>query len=1228
MATVVTYSNPLDPLSRTTQLVDAVTSSDLIRDLEYDAEVYDIVIARNNEIVEEEFIIKKDDIVAVILAPKGGGGGGKSILRIVAMIAVMAIAGPLATGFMWAVGSNSAILYYAVYATVMIAGSMLVNAILPPATPDLPSTGDIGGYATSNTYSWNPAENVFQQGIALPKIFGTYYVTPPIISKYVETYGDTQYLNILYAVSDGIINSIDDITINDNPLSFYSDVSVEYRIGYNSQSAISAFYDTRSTKTLNQTLDSGTWRQVVTDGNTVSALTVCLVFPRGLYYANDNGDIVTNSVQVQVQYSANGTNWTYIEGNPYTTISNSVTSTFRRTFRVENLTPGQYYVRAKFYTQPASDSRHGSECVFEYIEELITDDFTYPNTSVLALRALATDQLSGSMPKVTMRVNQGTNNPADIVLAIFSEFNIPSERIDTVKFDEWRTFCNDNNYTCNIYFDQSTNLRKAIDMVATLGRARVEQFGSSFSVIMDKPDEYPVQGFMFGMGNILKDSFKEEFLPIAERANAIEVTYYDEDYYNEKTIVEVSNTNYDDELEENRVQLNLIGCTNREQAIRQAKYMLNCNRYLTNTVTFEADIDSLVCRFGDVIQVSHDVPSWGQSGRIVSGSTTQAVLDREVELDEGEIYYIRVKSQVTNAVFEKQILNTGSTSVVHFDTMPSAVGLHDIYSIGKIDQVTKLFRIVKIGTSGNELRRTISAIEYNDDVYADAEVINPVLVSDFSISQLRASDYIEYDSAKNIQTKMNVRWVGFGISYTLSYKHVDDSAATSVKVNTNFATVAVREGVYNITVTDELGYSESINYTVLGKLAPPEPVTSLTATQKTDTFKLNWQYALKPIDWSHYEIWLWYGTTDGWKNFGTTTSLTYEVPIKSAEEHTFKVYSVDTSGVHSEETTVSATPGMGAVDDIINYYDNGTAFLAWSCGCLMPGIKYEVRKGSDWDNSILHSIRVDKNVITDTDGRYLIKAFYSTASGINIYSTDAVSVDIDNSRIYANVVATYDDYSDWLGTKDSTVTTSAGYLTLTESGGTVSAYGRYRSEETITISEPQLCHCSLNVEFFAAGDSVLFDSIMDLDALENLNSSVSQGFRIIPYIAISQDGSTFSDFKTFYAGDYYGKAFKFALDLYCEDGVARPFVEKFEYTVDMPDRIESDYDVTTPADTLTVYFSKEFIVVPSVHITPIALGNNCYNVTNVTTQSFDITFYQACSATKISKTFNWLAKSY
>jgi len=146
--------------------------------------------------------------------------------------------------------------------------------------------------------------------------------------------------------------------------------------------------------------------------------------------------------------------------------------------------------------------------------------------------------------------------------------------------------------------------------------------------------------------------------------------------------------------------------------------------------------------------------------------------------------------------------------------------------------------------------------------------------------------------------------------------------------------------------------------------------------------------------------------------------------------------------------------------------------------------------------------------------------------------------------------------------------------------------------------------------------------------LENLNSSVSQGFKIIPYIAISQDGSTYGDFKTFYAGDYYGKAFKFALDLYCDDGVARPFIEKFEYTVDMPDRIESDYDVTAPADTLTVYFSKEFIVVPSVHITPIALGTNCYNVTNVTTQSFDITFYQACGATKISKTFNWLAKSY
>lgn len=55
----------------------------------------------------------------------------------------------------------------------------------------------------------------FQQGLSVPKVFGTHKITPPLISKFIETIDNKQYFNGLYAVNDGEILSISDIKIND-----------------------------------------------------------------------------------------------------------------------------------------------------------------------------------------------------------------------------------------------------------------------------------------------------------------------------------------------------------------------------------------------------------------------------------------------------------------------------------------------------------------------------------------------------------------------------------------------------------------------------------------------------------------------------------------------------------------------------------------------------------------------------------------------------------------------------------------------------------------------------------------------------------------------------------------------------------------------------------------------------------------------------------------------------
>lgn len=260
-----------------------------------------------------------------------------------------------------------------------------------------------------------------------------------------------------------------------------------------------------------------------TNGNSVVSLTATLLFPRGLYYAKDDGTIGGNSVDVIIEYSSDELTWYplgYVGSS--TVISGSETSTLRKTFKAD-LAENKYYLRTKFVSAPTSGSRYGSDCYLEYITEEIGDDFIYPSTALIAIRALATDQLSGNSPKISCVVSANSSNPSLIAQQMLSESGIDSVRILS-SFNEWETHCNTKGYAFNGVFDSSTSLRKALDLVGTAGRGTVLQFGSKFDVIMDRAEEIPVQSFTFGMGNILKDSFSQSFLPIVDRANVIEAS--------------------------------------------------------------------------------------------------------------------------------------------------------------------------------------------------------------------------------------------------------------------------------------------------------------------------------------------------------------------------------------------------------------------------------------------------------------------------------------------------------------------------------------------------------------------------------------------------------------------------------------------------------------------------------------------------------------------------------
>ena len=160
-------------------------------------------------------------------------------------------------------------------------------------------------------------------------------------------------------------------------------------------------------------------------------------------------------------------------------INGSQSSPARKVFFKEHLTAGQYEIRMKFKTAPPTGIRYVNITYFDFIEEIIYDDFSYPGASLLAIRALANDSISNSIQKVDCLVTRSTvqvwtgaayeSKDASLPpwacydLLHNSEYggDVDYNRIPLAKWTEWATFCSTKDLKSNVYFDTISNIRKA-----------------------------------------------------------------------------------------------------------------------------------------------------------------------------------------------------------------------------------------------------------------------------------------------------------------------------------------------------------------------------------------------------------------------------------------------------------------------------------------------------------------------------------------------------------------------------------------------------------------------------------------------------------------------------------------------------------------------------------------------------------------------------------------------
>ena len=425
--------------------------------------VQPFVVAVNGEyVLQADWArrVRGDDLVVTVPLPPNLQGGGKSNpLQIVLQLALV-VAAFYVPGALGLVGWQAG----AVQAGIMLAGGMLINALLPAAQAGGASSTTAG--VQSNLIGTQNNQARLRQ--AMPVLYGRRRFYPDLAAMpYTECSDNKMYLNQLFCLTQGKM-SIEQICIEKTPIGHFSEVEYQVVEPYgevtlfpdnvysapevadielqgsvrNNSGATVLWHEQKTryitnqdetvTKTIEYTEVRGdvSWKTYIATplGQQASRLSLDFSMPSGLAKINDSGDPEKASIDFAVEIrqidDSNSPvgNWVRMSAQEYTpsqepapTFFSSTTVTVPVSERITaatldgqlrtlnyNVPKGRYEVRVARFNEDSDKTNVSDSIHWVGLRSFMPSVKTYGNCTMLAVRIKATDNLNQNIAR---RVN-------------------------------------------------------------------------------------------------------------------------------------------------------------------------------------------------------------------------------------------------------------------------------------------------------------------------------------------------------------------------------------------------------------------------------------------------------------------------------------------------------------------------------------------------------------------------------------------------------------------------------------------------------------------------------------------------------------------------------------------------------------------------------------------------------------------------------------------------------
>ena len=423
---------------------------------------------------------------------------------------------------------------------------------------------------------------------------------------------------------------------------------------------------------------------------------------------------------------------------------------------------GQYDIRIRRIAPDTDSDRLIDKVYWSAIRTIRNEDpIKMPGLTKIALRIKASDQLNGVVDNLNAIVTsvlpdydaasgewetRATRNPASIYRGVLqhpaNRKRVGDGRINLAKLASWHGDNVANGFVFDAVYDFPGTVYERLAQIASMGRAAFGMEDSLFSVVQDKTQTTPVQvftprnsrsfrgrrsfpdvphgirvGFMNGAAGYERD--ERIVLDDGYQLDGLDAFGNPAPTLPEATTFET---------------LDLFGCTDAALAWKIGRYYIAVARLRPETYELNVDFEHLVCRRGDLVYVTHDVPLLGLgAGRVrqvvndTSGNAAVFESDAPLEMEAGKNYAAVFRK--ADGTFVRANLRTeaGEVSVVYFDSVipagQPAPAAGDLFAYGERSVETREM-IVRAITMGPDLSASLALVDHAPAVHlADSGTI-------------------------------------------------------------------------------------------------------------------------------------------------------------------------------------------------------------------------------------------------------------------------------------------------------------------------------------------------------------------------------------------------------------------------------------------------------------------------------------------------------------------------